>query len=181
MEVRERFLGLLLQDPERFGMTEARFIHTPQVITAHSVRLRCQYTCTHARQCDTTPPLTPTSEETRTVLDEYRFGFMLRREDPTGEREIRAAWREFADHVLHLEQECLVRGYPRSFALAVGNCLYLHRNDALRPCDYPRKERPTVEALGIELKETFELINWEAHLDVEEGAGFQMFALLLIE
>jgi len=180
-ELREKFLGLLLQDPERFGMTEARFVHSPQVIVTRSVRLRCQYTCLQSRQCDLTPPMTPTSGETRAVLDEYKFGFMVRREETFGQREIRNVWREFADHMIHLEEECIVRGYPRSFALGIGNCLYLHHGDSLRPCDYPGKSRPTLESLGVELKDTFEILNWEEHLVREPGETFQMFGLLMIE
>jgi predicted metal-binding protein len=180
-ELRERFLGRLINEPGLYGLTEAKFIHTPQIIALRSVRLRCQYTCSQSHQCSTTPPLTPTAPEVRELLDEYKFGMMLRREEPFGQRDHREVWAEFAAEVDRLEADTLSRGYPRAFAVGVGNCLYLHTGDHLRPCDYPAKHRPTLEAIGIELKETFEFLHWQPHLTRAESDPFQLFALLLVE
>ncbi|MBI5155048.1 hypothetical protein HZA57_07405 [Candidatus Poribacteria bacterium] len=181
MEVREKYIARMLNDPADFNLSEAKFIHSAQVFTARAVRLRCQYTCSHTRQSDTTPPHSPSADETRGVLDEYKFGLMLRREDPAEPRDHLAFWPDFSRTVLGIERECLVRGYPRAFALGIGNCLYVHHDDSLRPCDYAGKARPTLEAIGVELKETLEMVHWEGYLHRETGDPFQVFALLLLE
>lgn len=181
MEVRERYVGRLLKEPAVFGLTEAKFIHAPQIFTSRAIRLRCRYTCCQAHQSATVPPMSPSAEETRAVLDEYRFGLVLRREEPLSDKDIREVWREFAGVILGLEGECIVRGYPRAFAIAIGTCLYQHSDDTLRPCDYPMKSRPTLEATGIELHDTLEMVQWQDHVVREAGDPLQLFSVLLLD
>lgn len=179
--MREKYVAQLLKRPADFGLTEAKFVHTPQICTGAAVRLRCQYTCAHTRQSDLVPPHAPTADETRRILDEYRFGLMLRRGEPFGERDHRDLWRVFADQVATVERDCAERGYPRAFAVAVGTCMLLHRDDSLRPCEYASKSRPTFEAAGIDIKETLEMIQWHGMVVREEGEPFQLFALVLLD
>ena len=180
-EVRERYVALLMHDPELYGFNEVKFIHSAQVFTNRAVRLRCQYTCSQTRQSDTVPPHTPCSGETREILDEYKYGLIIRREEPFGKRDHRQVWKEFAEQVLKIEHESLLRGYPRAFAFAIGNCLYQHHDDHLRPCDYLGKHRPTLESLGIEIKDTLEMVQWHSYIQRESGEPLQMLALLLLE
>ncbi|MEQ8819766.1 MAG: DUF2284 domain-containing protein [Sumerlaeia bacterium] len=181
MEVRERYVARLINKPDSIGLSEIKFIHTPQVFTTRATRLRCQYTCSMTRQSDTVPPHCPTAPEAREILDEYKFGLMIRREEPFGERDAGQVWREFYQQIMGMEAECLTRGYSRAFAIAIGNCLALHHDDSLRPCDYPGKSRPTLESLGIELKDTFDMLHWQKLLVREAGEPMQLFALLLLE
>lgn len=180
-ELREKFLARVIRDSREFGLTEAKFIHTPQVHTAGAPRLRCQLSCPQTLQSVMTPPHTPRAEEVRAMLDEYRYGLITRREEPFGERDFREVWQEFGDAMLSLEKQCLGRGYPKSFTLAVGNCLAPLAEDELRPCDYPGKARPTLEALGIDLKETLEMVHWGGMVQRAEDEPMQLFALLLLE
>ncbi len=181
MEVRERYIARLLHEPEAFGLTEAKFIHAPQIIVSRAIRLRCRYTCCQAHQSANVPPMSPGADETRGVLDEYRFGLILRREEPPSQSDIRQVWQQFAAGILGVENECMLRGYPRSFAIAIGTCLYQHTDDSLRPCDYPMKSRPTFEAVGIELRETLEMVQWQHHAVREEGEALQLFSVVLLD
>jgi predicted metal-binding protein len=181
MAVRERLIAQIMQDPGAFGLSEAKFIHTPQIFTAPAVRLRCQYTCSQVRQSDLVPPHTPPHDETRIIIDGYKYGLLLRREEPFGQRDIHGVWTEFSRDVLEIERQSQVRGYTQAFALAIGNCLYLHHDDSLRPCDFPQKRRPTFEAIGIELRETLEMVLWQDYVVREADAPFQLFAVLLLE
>ncbi len=182
MSVREKFLARLINEPGEFGISEAKFVYTSKLFTTRAVRLRCQYTCQHTRQSDFVPPHSPNMTETRELLDEYKYGLMLRLEAPQDIDDAGELWHAFTDHALDIEKQCLLNGYPRAFMLAVGNCLYQQRDDdRMRPCEFPCKSRPTLEALGIELKETFEMLTWHCYIHREEGDPFQMFALLLLE
>lgn len=181
-ELREKFLARVIRDPSEFGASEARFIHAHQVMTAGSPRLRCQLSCSQTLQSVTTPPHTPRHDEVRAMLDEHRYGLLLRRDEPYGARPAREAWNAFSTAMLALERECLGRGYPKAFALAIGNCLApLAEDDGARPCDYPGKARPTLEAIGIDLKETLELVHWSGYLSRGGDEPFCMFAVLLLE
>lgn len=179
--MREKHVALLMNQPAEFGLAEAKFIHVPQICTGSAVRLRCQYACTHTRQSDLVPPHSPTAEEMRRILDEYRYGLMVRREEPFGHRDHREVWSEFSRQVLAIERDCTVRGYARAFAVAIGTCLLLHRDESLRPCEFAGKARPTFEAAGIDLKETLEMIQWHGMVVRDEGEPFQLFALVLLD
>lgn len=181
METREAYMSRILQQPALLKFNEIRFIHASQVLTSAAVRQRCLYTCSQTRQSHLNPPFSPSSEETRRILDEYRYGLMVRRELAAASRAFLDAWTEFSAHMLEFERQCFVRGYPRAFAMAVGNCLYGHHDDSLRPCDYPEKNRPTFEAAGIDLSVALEMINWDGYLVRDPEDPFQMFGLLMVE
>ncbi len=181
MEVRELYVARLMKHPEEFGVSEVKFIHAPHIILAHSTRLRCQYLCAQQRQSTLCPPFSPTQQDTARTLEEYRFGLMLRREVPPGGEDAASEWRRFHDAVIEAEGECFRRGYSKAFAVAIGNCVYQHLDDSARPCDYPSKSRPTLEAVGVNLTDTLDLLGWDRHVVREPGEPLQMFALLLLE
>ncbi len=181
MAVRERYIAQLVNRPAEHGLAEAKFVHMPHISVGRAVRLRCQYKCAHTRQSDLTPPHSPTAAETREILDEYRYGLMIRREEPFGERAHADVWREFTELVLGIEAESMSQGYRRAFALAIGTCLHMHHDDSLRPCEFGGKARPTFESVGIDMKETLDMIQWHGLLAREDGEPFQLLALLLLE
>ncbi|MBI1292041.1 hypothetical protein GC173_12485, partial [bacterium] len=69
MEVREKYIARLLNDPASHGYSEIKFIHTPQVVVSRWVRQRCQYLCRSSRQSDLCPPFSPTADDTLKMLD----------------------------------------------------------------------------------------------------------------
>lgn len=182
MEVREKYIARLLKHPDSLGFTEIKFVHAPQLQLRHGVRLRCQYTCTAAGTSPTSPPRTPDVKQVEAMVEEFKFGIMVRREVPHPfPADLGEMWREFQQGLLEAENEAFIRGYGNAFALAAGNCLYCHHDDSMRPCLFAGKTRPTLEALGINLKETFEMIAWEQYLLREPEEAFQIFGLLLLE
>lgn len=182
MEVREKYIARLLNEPEASGFTEIKFIHSPQIVTSRWVRLRCQYLCNHKRQSDTVPPFSPSTEEISDILEEYKFGLMFRRQVPIPlQRDHQTLWGEFEQAMVEAENEAFIRGYNKAFATGVGNCLFCHHDDSMRPCDFAGKRRPTLEAVGINLSDTLEMIGWEQHLIRDPEEDFQFFGLLLLE
>ncbi len=181
MAVRERYVALLMNQPAEFGLSEVKFVHMPQISVGRAVRLRCQYACSHTRQSDLVPPHSPSSGETREILDEYRYGLFMRREEPFGERHPDNLWREYTEQILRIERDATTQGYRRAFALAIGTCLHMHEDDTLRPCEFNGKARPTFESVGIDLKETLEMIQWHGLLAREPDDPFQLFSILLLE
>jgi len=182
MEVREKFIARVLNNPDTLGFTDCKFIHSPQLCVAHWVRQRCLYTCHAARQSDVTPPFSPTPELTLKMLEEYKFGLILRREVPIPfPKDSQETWLEFEQGLVTAENEAFVRGYGKAFALAAGNCLFCHHDDSLRPCDYREKRRPTLEAIGINLQDTLAMIAWDHLLTRDPDDPFSMFGVLLLE
>jgi predicted metal-binding protein len=182
MEMREKYVARLINEPTRYGFTEIKMINAPQVQLARNVRQRCWYLCKAANQLDTTPPVTPTADDTQLMLDEYKFGLFLRKEvgfpfpvdfDPI--------WLEFQESMVNAERESFVRGYGKAFAIASGNCLCGHHDDSLRPCNFAGRKRPTLESIGVSLYDTLGLIGWDDYLVRDPHQPFQLFGLLLLE
>lgn len=181
MEVREAYIARILSAPTELGFTEAKFIHAPQVIASHSARLRCQYLCSQQRQSALCPPFSPTHTDMLQAVAEYRFGLLLRREVQLEAGNHETEWAAFHAAVLAAERESFRRGYARAFALAIGNCVHHHWDDDCRPCDFPGKSRPTLEAVGISVPETLDVVGWSRYLVRREDDPFQMLAILLLE
>lgn len=182
MEVREKYIARVLNTPREFGFDEIKFIHSPQIQTARWTRLRCQYHCQKTAPSELTPPHSPTAVEMQSMIDEFKFGLMVRREEPVPFPEPPGQlWARFQDALIEAENESFIRGYKRAFAIAAGNCQFCHHDDSLRPCEYEGKKRPTLEAVGINLADTLAMIAWDHYLLRDPGDPFQMFGLLLLE
>ncbi|MDX1972971.1 MAG: DUF2284 domain-containing protein [Candidatus Sumerlaeia bacterium] len=178
---RERFIRLLMQNPEDFGLSGTRFLYTKNVVLSGCSRMRCNFDCLCNEKQYFHPPQTPSVEECRQLFTEYRYGLMFRKEVPCEPTPELSVWADFANMIRGIERQCFLDGYPRALAMAVGTCQYLHRNDSFRPCLYPNKHRPTFEALGIELLNTLEFLAWHEYAHRNEGDPFQLFALLMLE
>lgn len=182
MELREKFVARLLNDPVTYGFTEMKFVHMPQIVVARWIRQRCLYVCQARRQSDFCPPFSPAAEDTARTLEDYKFGLMVRREQPLPFPDgSPSEWRAFEQAMADAENECFVRGYGKAFAIAAGNCLFCHHDDQHRPCDYPGKSRPTLEAIGVNLHDTLDMIGWDQYLVRDPHDPFQFFGLLLLE
>lgn len=182
MEVREKYIARIMTEPAAHGFTEIKFVHTPQICIGKWVRLRCQYVCRQRRQSDLCPPFSVTAEDTSRMLEEYRFGLFVRREIAMpAERPMADHWLEFQQSLVDAESEAFVRGYGKAFAIAAGNCLFGHLDDTMRPCDFSFKSRPTLEAVGINVQDTLDMIGWDMLQVREPHEPFQIYGLLLLE
>lgn len=182
VELREKYIARLINEPERFGFTEVKLFNTPQVTVSRWVRQRCWYLCKSPGQ-PSTPPQAPSGDDTRLTLEEYKFGIVIRREVPLAEFEADAAsvWAAFQAALTEVESQAFVRGYGKAFVIGAGNCLFCHHDDRFRPCSYPGKRRPTLEAIGVNLYDSFAQMAWEDYLLRGASEPFQLFALLLLE
>lgn len=182
MEIREKFVGRLMNNPADFGFTRVKVVNTPQVQTARWVRHRCRYICLSPGDGATTCPNTPTADETSQLLDEYKVGLMVHREIPAPVPEdLTESWKSFQDALVYAENESFKRGYGKAFAVGAGNCLFAHHDDSWRPCQYDGKRRPTLESVGVNLFDTLDLIGWDDLLIRDPDDPFHLFGLLLLE
>lgn len=182
MEVREKYIARLMSEPWQQNFTAIKFVHMPQIVVNPWVRQRCQYLCNHTRQSDLCPPFSASAEDTLNVLGDYKFGLMIRREEPFPfTRQTSEVWGDFQNALVEVENESFIRGYGKAFALATGNCVFCHHDDAIRPCEFNGKRRPTLEAIGINLYDTLDMIGWRELLFREPEDPFNLFGLLLLE
>ena len=68
------------------GIEGAKIIDPASIITAEWVRLKCQYGCSGFGESLCCPPLTPTPDMTRKVIDSYQKAILLHQRLVKGEK-----------------------------------------------------------------------------------------------
>ena len=83
--------------------------------------------------------------------------------------------------MLNLESELRGIGYHKAHCLAAASCVFAPEESRERPCDYPHKSRPTLEAVSIDLPLMLEQINWEHYVRDVQGAADHIFGVAIIQ
>lgn len=134
-----------------------------RVVTAHWVRLRCQYGCKYYGTRLTCPPYSPTPEDTRKVLDEFRKAYLVKFEGfmgfdayPPGDMygSLKKASTKACDIGFEMERHAFLAGYYKAYLYGAHRC---YRCDACAleegstRCRFPAKARPSMESAGIDV------------------------------
>jgi predicted metal-binding protein len=127
----------------KLGALDARIVTPGHVFTAAWVRLKCQFGCDGYGRALTCPPHSPSPEETRRVLDEYKRLLIVHC----------ARWTEVDPLVLALERQMFFDGHYKAFAWGSGPCR-LCRTCRLEGCVHADRARPSMEAAGIDVFRT---------------------------
>jgi len=136
---------------------EARVIHPGSVITAHWVRLKCQFGCARYGKGYCCPPDTPTPDEMKKVLSSYQRAILFHAELPRIEGENRKrSLGSFVEAVVNLEGEMFKNGYYKVMAILAGPCGLCEEcaKTAGEPCRFRQRARPSMEACGIDVYAT---------------------------
>ncbi len=165
-EDRERFLRRALEA----GAHEAKYISPRDVVTAHWVRLKCQYGCGAYGERLTCPPYSPTPETTRRMLDEYHTALLLHFKPGRDVRRICA----------ELEREIFLAGYYKAFSFACGPCNLCEECPA-EGCRYPRYGRPAMEAAGIDVFATARRAGFPIEVVASRECDQDYYGLVLID
>jgi len=149
------------------GATHAKQIYPSSVVTAAWVRLKCQFGCPNQGKTYCCIPYTPTSEQTRAILDCYHRAILFHLEAPYG-LDQRKRLKEFNVMLTDLEGEIFKDGYYKAFAFLQGPCHFytsLRQQDELTPCKecakskgepcrFGSKARPSMEGCGMDVYQT---------------------------
>jgi predicted metal-binding protein len=166
-----RRLGRYITRALELGAADARLIGPRAVVCAEWVRLKCQYGCNGYGACLTCPPLSPTPEQTRRILDEYTHLLLVH---CTG-------WRSVSKLVIKLEREIFLDDYPRAFAWAAGPCQLCRTCDTSAACKHADRARPSMEACGIDVFSTARRAEFPIHVVRHERDDQNYFGLIGIE
>ncbi len=144
------------------GASVAKIIDANKIVTASWVRIKCQYGCGEYRQCLTCPPYSPTPDYTKEMIEHYSKALLIIYDvAPEEEDRLRYKIREV---VAEIERDIFLDGYYRAFGMAAGPCSFCDSCDVKRPCKYPHKARPSMEACGIDVFQT--LRNLDLNIEV---------------
>ncbi|GAB4316061.1 MAG: DUF2284 domain-containing protein [Candidatus Sumerlaeia bacterium] len=157
-----------------------RFLNAPQVILANWPRTWCHVHCPMAHSLITNPPGPPGYREMLDMIAEYRFGLLLR-SDVAADVPRKRQYMIFSDRLMALEEELREIGYPKAFCMAAASCLFAPAEPDERPCDYPHKCRPTLEAVCVDLEQTLEQIQWEGYVEDFHAGLRHLFGIILVK
>jgi predicted metal-binding protein len=137
------------------GASHAKQIHPSSVVTEPWVRLKCQFGCPGYGKRHCCPPRTPTSGETRAILDSYRRALLFHIQVPDATKK-KMLFRKYFEALVALEGDMFKDGYYKSFVFLAGPCTLCETCGARedKPCNIPQQARPAMEAFSIDVYQT---------------------------
>jgi predicted metal-binding protein len=170
---------------------------TAQIVTAHWVRLHCQFGCKNYNTRLTCPPYSPTPEETRQVLDEYKTAYLVRYDGFVGfdtypPKDLPGAMDKLSlhvcDEIIKMERHAFLSGYYKAFGYGAHRC----RRCAVCPaterkdkCKFPAEARPSLESAGIDVFATAHAAGLDTQVvpdrNILKPEMLPTFTLLLLE
>jgi predicted metal-binding protein len=180
---KNREFGFLLEEAKKLGALEAKIIDSNKVVVEDRVLLKCRTGCDSYGKKFVCPPFTPTPDEFRKMLREYRkvliakfpaeaeaeedIGRSLQRSQVSPEisPDVRERTEKFWDlwggdkrrillAMLDLEKAAFNRGYTLAISLTAGSCTLCAKCNMEARCTHPTMARYPEHALGVNVKKT---------------------------
>jgi len=162
------------------GASDAKIIQSDQVIVENRVKGKCIVPrCPFYGLSANCPPHSPSSEEMRAVLKEYKNGVFVRLIVPSDqmagnrafeEDRMRSFRKKIQDIVSELESAAFYDGYPLAMGFAAGTCKRSFCPDiecsALtsgKGCRYPLRARPSMESVGMNVYTMAARVGWDVY------------------
>lgn len=179
------------------GASDFKLIQPSQVITAHWVRLKCQFGCKNYGTRYTCPPHSPSPEDTRKVLDEYTRAYLIKYEgflgfDEYPPKRLPAAMDELSLHVcktaFDMERHAFLSGYYKAFSYGAHRCRLCDICEVVqggKGCRFPKDARPSLESAGIDVFMTAKNAGMYSEVvqdkEIMKPEQLPTFTLLLVE
>lgn len=182
---------------------DLKLIPTEIIVVSDWVRLKCRYGCDNFGRRLGCPPFTPTPEETRAVLSEYRHAVLARFEakpDPKsstkrGGRAVSNSAVKIQKAIADLERAAFLAGCYKAFGMSAMPCNLcetcvieeIHKKDQavfdLDSVKCKNKEimRPSMEACGIDVFKTLQNAGYKPHVLKDGKETVELFGLILLD
>ncbi|WXG47440.1 MAG: DUF2284 domain-containing protein [Candidatus Atabeyarchaeum deiterrae] len=182
---------LIIDVALKLGASDAKRINPSEVVVSEWVRFKCQYGCPEYGRRLTCPPFTPSIEQVRRMLSEYRNILLVRFEQPPIPEKVGAEgfMKEFNkrqsevnDITLKIENELMLRGYYKTFSMEPGICTRCE--ECVRQgdrCRHPAEARPSPESLGIDMFSTVKNTGWRVNVKTGIYENWTNYALILVD
>ena len=162
--------GRLAEMARASGALGAKVISPARVQTAAWVRWKCQFGCGGYGSSLVCPPHTPTPEQTRQMLDQYKLAVLF--ESPPGRSKSIA---------VALERRLFLDGHYKAFGLGAGPCRLCETCAFDDGCRHPRQARPSMEACGIDVYATARRHGFRIEVVRTRSDPQHYFGLVLVE
>lgn len=159
-----------IQMAGKLGARGAKVISAKSIVTAHWVRMKCQYGCSGYGDRFTCPPNSPAPEQTAKMLKEYKTALLVHCDDHEDVSKI----------VSILEREIFLAGYYKAFAMGSGPCRLCGECDR-KECRHAETARPSMEACGIDVYQTARNNKCPIQVVLDESCEQNYYGIVLIE
>jgi len=154
----------------RLGAKRAVLVRPADVVTGGWVRWKCQFGCGGFGSSRMCPPHTPTPEQTRRLLDEYKHAILFE-----------AALGMSKKIAVKLERAVFLAGHYKALGLGAGPCPLCATCAFEKGCRHPQQARPAMEACGIEVYATARRHGFTINVVRSRRDPQHYFGLVLIE
>jgi predicted metal-binding protein len=161
---------------KKMGAADAKPIRSKDIVVRDWVRLKCQFGCDDYGRLLTCPPYTPTPEELRRVLKEYRCAILLKFSGDHYEDNLK----RIHDLMVRIEREAFLSGNYAALALSSGPCPYCDECN-LEMCEHPDLARPSMEGCGIDVFATVKKAGLDLRVVKNKNEKPTYYGLLLVE
>jgi len=153
------------------GFSAVALISTDTIHVADWTELRCGFGCERygQRRC---PPNSPSPEQTRRLLADYKQALLLEGEPPT---------KDFQQKVVKAEREAFLAGFYKALSFWAGPCTLCQECPSEGGCLNPRDSRPSMEGAGIDVFETVRRAGFRLRTLKAPGDFIKYFAIILLE
>jgi predicted metal-binding protein len=182
---------------------DLKLISSEMIVVADWVRLKCRYGCNSYGTHLCCPPYTPTPQETRAVLSEYRNAVVARFEIRSEQKmQSKSTVKAFGNTVarIHktiaeLERTAFLAGYYKAFAFSGMPCSLcetcvieeMHKKDQAIfdldsvKCRHKEIMRPPMEACGIDVFKTLQNAGYKPHVLGDCSEKVELYGLVLLD
>ncbi|NLI80609.1 MAG: DUF2284 domain-containing protein [Deltaproteobacteria bacterium] len=187
--ISKRLAGLLKvleMSALELGTGELILIDVDQICVADWVQWKCKYGCKNYGRSWCCPPETPTPEQARAILKDYREAILIRnsgksinhyRENNQKRRQQVHGWKS----TVALERRLFLAGYYKAFALVSESCALCRECSYPESCKFPMNRRPPVESFSIDVFQTLENIGMGFRIAKNVVEEHNTYSIILLD
>lgn len=179
-------INAILPLAKKHGIDEILPISTREICVADWVQMKCKYGCKMFGKSWCCPPETPTAEQARALLKEYKKALLIcgstrstqfYRDNHQKRRKQVQIWKG----TVALERRLFLVGYYKAFALVAETCALCRECVYPNDCRFPMDRRPSVESFSIDVFQTLKNIGKQFEIAKDVNKEHNCYSIILLE
>ena len=165
------------------GFDDFKWIDAENIVVSNWVRMKCMFGCPEYGKRAACPPNVPSVEDCKKLMHEYRNAAIFHFQKAFPNPDDRHKWtKDINRDLLKLEKEVFLSGYVKAFLFLPESCQLCQECSSTRnECKYPKKSRPTSEAMAIDVFKTVKRVDFPIKVLRSPSDEMNRYAILLIE